>query len=189
MTILRFSFQTLYATLIKPTEEEPATMVNYVNYLKQADIFDQFTNTQLEMVAQICHEEIFQAGEVIFPEGSESDELYIIVQGEVEILVDPSLVSARPNTMQNQGIIANLRRGQSFGEIALVDHGLRSATARASQKNTRLMVIPHESLMETCEEFPQLGYRLMKNLAADLALKLRIADLHIRDEFLDTSTK
>jgi hypothetical protein len=29
----------------------------------------------------------------------------------------------------------------------------------------------------------------MKNLAADLALKLRIADLHIRDEFLDTTTK
>jgi hypothetical protein len=35
-----------------------------------------------------------------------------------------------------------------------------------------------------CETYPQLGYRLMYNLAADLALKMRSTDLRIREELL-----
>jgi CRP/FNR family transcriptional regulator, cyclic AMP receptor protein len=189
MAILRFPFQSLYATLNQSGAEEQVTMVNYVNHLKQADIFYQLTHTQLEMIADICREVAFQTDEVIFPEGSESDELYIIIQGEVEILVDPTLVSDNPNAPQAQATIAKLRRGQSFGEIALVDQGLRSATTRASQNNTRLLVISRQNLMEICEEFPQLGFRVMKNLAADLAFKLRSTDLRLREDLLDASTK
>lgn len=184
MSILRFSFHSVYATLIKHADEE-TPMASYLNYLKQTDIFVLLTNTQLEMIADICQEQVFHLNEVIFPEGSESDELYIIIQGEVDILVDPALVSDIPNHPQDISTIAKLRRGQSFGEIALVDRGLRSATARAAQNNTRLLVIPRVKLMQICEEYPQLGYRLMKNLAADLAFKLRSTDLRIREEILD----
>jgi CRP/FNR family transcriptional regulator, cyclic AMP receptor protein len=189
MATLNFPFQSLYATLMKQGDAELDLMANYANHLKQAEIFYQLTNTQLEMIANICHEAVFQTNEVIFTEGSENDELYVIIQGEVDILVDPTLVSDNPNELHNQAIIAKLRRGQSFGEIALVDQGLRSATARASQNNTRLLVIPRKNLLEICEEFPQLGFRLMKNLAADLALKLRTTDLRIREEILGSSTK
>jgi CRP-like cAMP-binding protein len=80
--------------------------------------------------------------------------------------------------------IATLRRGQSFGEVALVDQGLRSATARCAQHNTHLLLIPREKLMTLCDTYPQLGYRLMRNLAADLALKIRNTDLRIREELL-----
>ncbi len=80
--------------------------------------------------------------------------------------------------------IATLRRGQSFGEIALVDEGLRSATVRAAQKNTRLLIIERARVMLLCETYPQLGYRLMYNLAADLALKIRNADLRIRETLI-----
>lgn len=186
MSYLRFSFHSLYATLMKHAEEEPIPMAAYLNHLKQADIFFQLTNTQLEMITDICQEKLFHANEVIFPEGSESDELYVIIQGEVDILVDPGLVSDKRDTMQNSAPIARLRRGQSFGEVALVDRGLRSATAIASQNNTRLLVIPRLELMEICEAYPQLGYRLMKNLAADLSFKLRSTDLRIREDLLDT---
>ena len=185
MSYLRFSFHSLYATLIKHPEEEHVVMTTYLNYLKQADIFFQLTNTQLEMIADICQEKVFQMNEVIFPEGSESDELYIIIQGEVDILVDPALVSDKRINTQDIATIAKLTRGQSFGEVALVDRGLRSATARASQNKTRLLVIPRMELMEICKAYPQLGYRLMKNLAADLALKLRSTDLRIREELLE----
>jgi CRP-like cAMP-binding protein len=81
-------------------------------------------------------------------------------------------------------VIATLRRGQSFGEIALVDEGLRSATAEAKNKDTRLLVIPRDKLIMLCETYPQLGYRLMYNLAADLAMKIRNTDLRIREKVL-----
>lgn len=74
--------------------------------------------------------------------------------------------------------------GQSFGEVALVDEGLRSASARAAQKETRLLVIQRDKLIMLCETYPQLGYRLMYNLAADLAMKIRNTDLRIREQLL-----
>jgi CRP-like cAMP-binding protein len=80
--------------------------------------------------------------------------------------------------------IATLRRGQSFGEVALVDEGLRSASACASQKDTRLLIIPRDKLIMLCDTYPQLGYRLMYNLAADLAMKMRNTDLRIREQLL-----
>ena len=63
-----------------------------VNSLKQSDIFYQFTPTQLELVANICHEATYQKDDLIFKENTGSKELYIVIQGEVDIVVDPSLV-------------------------------------------------------------------------------------------------
>jgi CRP/FNR family transcriptional regulator, cyclic AMP receptor protein len=152
-----------------------------IAYLKQSDIFYQFTATQLELVANLCQEKIFDEGETIFEENSSSKELYVIVQGEIDIIVDPSVVGTQS---QEKLTIATLRRGQSFGEVALVDEGLRSATAQARKKNTRLLVLPREKILMLCETYPQLGYRMMYNLAADLAMKIRHTDLKVREKVL-----
>ena len=157
-------------------------MNEIITSLKQGDIFYQFTQTQLELVANLCQEKTFAVGETIFEENSSSKELYIIAQGEVDILVNPGIVSAKEKPEKVS--IATLRRGQSFGEVALVDEGLRSAAARAKGKETHLLVIPRDKLIMLCETYPQLGYRLMYNLAADLAMKIRNTDLRIREKVL-----
>jgi CRP/FNR family transcriptional regulator, cyclic AMP receptor protein len=148
-------------------------------HLKQTDIFYEMTATQLELVASICSERTYQAGDVIFEENTTGHELYIIASGEVEIQVDPALVN--PDDQGGSQTIATLRRGQSFGEVALVDEGVRSARARCSQNDTHLITIPRDKLMLLCDTYPQLGYRLMRNLAADLAMKIRNTDLQVRE--------
>lgn len=157
-------------------------MNEFVTFLKQSDIFYQFTQTQLELVANLCQQKSYKEGEIIFEENSSSKELYVIVQGEVNIIVDSGLVT--PKGSAEKIVIATLRRGQSFGEVALVDEGLRSATAQARSKETRLLVIPRDKLIMLCETYPQLGYRLMYNLAADLAMKIRNTDLRVRERVL-----
>jgi CRP-like cAMP-binding protein len=159
-------------------------MPDYSSLLKQADIFYQIPPGYLEMVAAICQERRYQAGENVFLEGSGSDDLYVILQGEVDILVNPGLVSDQPGVELPSVTIATLRRGQSFGEIALVDQGVRSATACAATNETRMLVIPRKELIQLCDLHPDLGYRLMRNLAADLAMKIRNTDLLIREELL-----
>lgn len=153
--------------------------MSVVNVLKQADIFDELTNTQMELVASICTERHYQAGDILFEENTPGNELYVIASGEVEIIVDPALVGKEASSGSHP--IATMRRGQSFGEVSLVDEGLRSAGARCSAQDTRLVVIPRDKIMLLCDTYPQLGYRLMRNLAADLAMKIRHTDLQVRE--------
>lgn len=159
-------------------------MDGLAHHVRHTDIFDKLTPAQLAEVAQICRPRTFDTGEVIFSEGSHSDELYLIAEGEVDILLDPSLVSDQPQPALTPITIATLRQGQCFGEMALVDQGRRSATARAAQDHTSLLVISSAQLTGLCEADPQLGYRLMRNLAADLAMKLRNTDLYVREQLL-----
>lgn len=147
--------------------------------LRQTDVFVDFTPTQLALIESICIEESYDAGDVIFEENSDGNELYVIVEGEVDIQVDPSLIGKRKK--RKPQTIATLRRGQNFGEVALVDQGLRSARAVAAEDDTRVLVIPHAKLMLMCDSYPQMGYRLMRNLAADMAMKIRQTNLTLRD--------
>jgi CRP-like cAMP-binding protein len=158
-------------------------MNRYVHILKQADIFYGLTTEQLELVAGICREKIYASGDDILVEGGSSDELYVIAQGEVEILINPGLISGEP-TPASPVVVGKFWRGQSFGEVTLVDRGLRSASARAAQDDTHLLVLPRDAVIALCDQQPQLGYRLMHNLAVDLALKLRLIDLRTREGWL-----
>lgn len=155
--------------------------MSFITILKQADIFYELTSTQLELVASICTEKTYQQGEIVFEENTPGNQLYIIANGEVEIVVNPATLGKK-NDGSGAFAIATLRRGQSFGEVSLVDEGLRSAGARCSQPDTRLIIIPRDKLMLLCDTYPQLGYRLMRNLAADLAMKIRHTDLQVREQ-------
>lgn len=156
----------------------------YMGILRRTDMFYDLTDPQLEMVASICSDETYRKGQIIFDENSAGDELYVIAAGEVEIKLDPSLIQAEGEWEGESVTIANLKQGQTFGEVALVDQGLRTASAWAVANRTRLLSIPRERLILLCDNYPELGYRVMRNVAADLAFKVRGTDLLIREQLL-----
>lgn len=159
-------------------------MDNTLTIVKQADIFYKLTPVQLEMVTSLCEERSFNQGEVIFVEGAKSDEICIIAHGEVDILITPTRPSASAGQPAEPVTIARLRQGQSFGEVGLVDSGVRSATVISGEKGTSLLVIANARLLKLCDSYPDLGYRLMRNLATDLAQKIRSTDLRIREQLI-----
>jgi CRP-like cAMP-binding protein len=153
--------------------------MSYASLLEKVDVFDELDKERLERISTICVEHRFGEGELIFEQNTISDGLYIILNGEVDILVDQRALSGIAATPELTPI-ARLRRGQSFGEVALVDEGTRTATARAAQPDTRLLMLRRVDLMELCREDYELGFVLMRNLAGDLALKIRQTDLRMR---------
>lgn len=159
-------------------------MGKYSSFLRESDLFYNLNASQLGLVEKICEEVLVSKGEIIFEENTHQTELFLIVTGEVEIVVNPGMVAPQQAVEKNLQVIATLRRGESFGEIALVDEGIRSAGARAAQKKNLLLRIQRNDLLQLFNAFPDLGYRVMYNLAADLAHKIRGADLRIREALL-----
>ena len=147
--------------------------------LSVTDIFDTFTATQLELVASLCEPNTHQTGDILLRENDQSTELYVIARGGVEVVMNPTVVGDDMDASE-MVVLTELRQGQVFGEVALVDQGIRSATIRVSQANTLLLRIDRRRLMQLCDTYTDLGYKLMKNLAADLAFKIRNTDLTIR---------
>jgi CRP-like cAMP-binding protein len=138
--------------------------MSLVDSLGRAQIFSDLAQAELEEIAALGYERTFGKGDTILSEGDRSRELFIIGKGMVRV----SLETADASTP-----LVNLGTGQIFGEMSLVDRGARSATVTATSEGTLLQVIPHEALLNLCEQNNHIGYVVMRNLAAEMSLRLR----------------
>jgi len=139
--------------------------------LRDIELFSQLDDEALKEIAVLCKEKSYHLGEIIAIQGEEGKDILIITQGCVEILVND------PNYQDVKRVVANLGIGQIIGEMGLVDHGKRSAKVRAIEEPTEVQIISYEELSRLCETNTQIGYIIMKNLAADISFKLRHANL------------
>jgi CRP/FNR family transcriptional regulator len=151
--------------------------------LEQVDIFEELTSSQLDLIDDICVEKSYNQDEVIFEENSPSREFYIITDGEVEIQIDPDTIGDGTDSYQPT-TIATLRRGQSFGEVAIVDPGVRSASAKCGSETCRVLKIARAEFLKLLESDYQMGYVVMRNFAADLSLKIRQTNLLVRESLM-----
>jgi CRP/FNR family transcriptional regulator, cyclic AMP receptor protein len=164
--------------------------MNIIDILAATEIFDTFTQMQLELVATFCEPVTCRQGDILMREYEHSQALYVIARGGVEIYVSPEVMSQDNQRDFEPTKVAELSQGQVVGEIALVDEGTRSATVRVSQPETVLLKIARQRLMLLCDTYPELGYKLMRNLAGDLAFKIRSTDLTVRQlQLLLTQSK
>jgi CRP-like cAMP-binding protein len=149
--------------------------------LATTGIFDNFSDEQLTLVAALCTPVTYGQGHILLTENEQSDDLYIIGRGGVEVLVNPAAVGTLAHEDHiSPVVLTELRQGQVFGEIALVDQGVRSATIRVSRDETLLLRLRRDQLMRLCETYPVLGFKLMRNLASELATKIRNTDWLVR---------
>jgi CRP/FNR family cyclic AMP-dependent transcriptional regulator len=144
--------------------------MSIVSLLKKVDLLNGLSDSQLEKVAELCREQTFNADDIIFKENDKSSELYLIQDGLVEI----TLSVPEPGTEKS---LVTLGNGQIFGEMALLDEGPRTASARCIADGTRLWVAKRADFISLCEKDTGIGFIVMKNIAADLSFKLRLVNL------------
>ena len=154
----------------------------FMPLLSDADVFYNLSSEQLSRIAEICTARRLDKGTILFRENHPGDEMYLVIQGAVDILVDPAMLGFETDVRPTK--VATMRKGQIFGEMALVDEGLRSATAKAAEEDTLLLAIRRQDLFALCESDYRLGYQIMRNIAADLAFKMRSTDLMVREQSL-----
>ena len=144
-------------------------MKDIVRLIQQIEVFHGLSDTQLERVASIIQRESFSGGETIIEQDAPGDSMYMIGQGQVEVL-------KRDSRGVNRTALF-LGEGQVFGELALLDQGLRTATVIADEDPTLLYSLTREAFEGLCHADTGLGYLMMRNLALDLAFKLRHQNL------------
>ncbi len=115
-----------------------------------------------ELVSQM-HIRAYRQDEIVFREGDQAAGAILVFEGKVEILAD-----TRP--------LAELQRGDFFGEIALAENDQRTATARCLS-DARLVFFLKQDLEEWIEVEPRLGNRFLMNLSSVLARRLHQANL------------
>lgn len=98
---------------------------------------------------------VWKDGEIFFRAGETGDDMYVIQQGQVEVLVERDGRQTR---------VAVLGPGDILGEMAIFEREPRSATVRAIGE-VRAITVDKKNLLSRISEDPTLAFRLIKTLS------------------------
>jgi diguanylate cyclase (GGDEF)-like protein len=138
--------------------------------LSKAGLFSQLVETELRTISRYSGYRSFAKGELIFPEGSHRQELYLIKNG---IVVIRRMSEGGNGDGQD---IARFVAGEVFGEMDLLDTAPRNASAIAEEPATLLVfpdVVPFQELLE---KHPLVFARILRKLLGEIAGRIRAID-------------
>lgn len=123
------------------------------------------TGPELRLLASYSQEGRFKPNALIFAEGERGDALYIVVEGAVRI---SKLIPG-----MGEECLTVLRRGEVFGEMALIDDQPRSADARAHSDGCTVFAVSRSALQEALAMDPDASVQFLKLLCRLLCRRLR----------------
>ena len=144
-----------------------------VSSLRDSYLFERAEEDALAAIARHLRRRRFRRGETIFHQGDPGDSLHIVSSGAVKIVL--------PSLEGEEAIIATLRSGDFFGELALLDGAPRSATAIALEP-TETSTLPRQAFLNMLDQ----DKALRESLLAGLAREIRRVTTHVEElHFLD----
>jgi len=138
-----------------------------VALLAETPLFAGMRRRLLGRLAMRLFEKRYEAGEEVFREGDPGRALYLVAEGEIEVV--------RAGDDGGERRLARLGEHTAFGELALIDELPRLATARAVTAS-RLYILYRTHFEELEEGDPAVALALSRNLLARLARYVRDRD-------------
>jgi CRP-like cAMP-binding protein len=135
--------------------------------IQQSMLGTDLLGDELETLEKIANEKTYYKNDIIFSENEPGNIIYILTEGRVCIERRQQL---HRRLLPKQ--IFTVRKGQIFGEMAFIEKGPRSATARA-RSNVTVVTLQQSDVEVLLEQNRELGYKLMRNLARILSNRLR----------------
>jgi len=123
-------------------------------WLRQVPLFSSCTNRELKAIAGVVKEVSHPKGTRIATEGDPGVGLFVIVDGDAEVTIGGKRM-------------AILRRGDFFGEIALLDGGPRTATVTA-RSDMRLLGLTEWVFRGLLQEHPSIAVKTLESMAGRL---------------------
>lgn len=139
--------------------------------LKGAQLFRNFTDTGLQIVASIAQQKQVPAGTPLFVENMIGDGLYVIAEGRIRL-------SVRGPSGQDV-TLTTLGPHESLGEAALLRSGPRLCSATAEVPSTVIEISRRDMAMLQRTK-PQACLKLMMGVVDLIGERLRNADVELK---------
>ena len=122
-----------------------------LEHLKNVSLFAGCSKKDLEKIARSGDEIRTPAGTVLVDQGQTGREAFVILEGSATV-------------KRNGKKVATLGAGNVVGELALLDHGPRTASVMCDT-DCQLLVISQRHFTAVLDEVPTLAHKLLANLA------------------------
>ncbi|MBN1605829.1 MAG: cyclic nucleotide-binding domain-containing protein [Polyangiaceae bacterium] len=136
-------------------EEHIMPLLEEMYLLRRVELFSQLAPEQLLVIAEISEEIEVPAATVVFEQGDPGDAFYVVLRGKLTV-------------RRGDQVLATLEARDCFGETALLDGGLRTATVRA-ETDCELSVISSQDFHDLLEIHPSIARGMLVILAQRLA--------------------
>ena len=122
--------------------------------LKKVPLLAGLSDRELQRLAGQLHERKFPAGSTVVSEGATGTGFFVITEGEAEVEIGGQ-------------VRGKLGPGDTFGEMALIDEGIRSATIKAVTDLVCYGMTPWE-FKPFVDEHPEVAWTLLQNMTRRL---------------------
>jgi hypothetical protein len=170
--------QMFFASAPRKSESPPAPAASAdpgvtikPSVLRRVRILAGLTDEQLQRFLELMETRPAKQWEEIVREGSPGDAMYLLLEGEVRV---------RLNIAGKESILATLCAGEFFGEVALFDHGPRSADVVANT-NCLLLKISTASFQKLVQDVPELAAPFLYAIGRTLIARIRADNKRYRD--------
>ena len=139
-----------------------------VSLLKKIPLFSDLPPSRLRKVLSICSKETLDEGEILCSKGDESNEMYILLMGQLAVKIDDSTPIAIINPVN------------CIGEMGVFTGEPRSATVLAVQKSALLCLKKYELLTLIGKE-PEFGVTIMSKIIKILSDRITANNIRIQE--------
>jgi potassium-dependent mechanosensitive channel len=127
--------------------------LSLISLLRQVAYFQSFNDLELRQLIETGYTKRLNESEILFRENHPGDAFYIILDGSVEVFVE-----------KINKHLATLKRGQFFGELALILGIPRTATVKVLEA-TNLFVITNKGFQSLLKSYPNLAEEIVQEIA------------------------
>lgn len=138
------------------------------------EVFNFLLESDYQTIEEYMFRYDYEAGAYVFKEGTHGGYMFFIVDGNVEIIKQFD---------NKKHTIAELGPGRSVGEMSLIDGAPRSATVRAKD-NLSLIVLKREDFQRLLEDQPEIANRVLMGISILLSRSLRETNKNFTEKLL-----
>lgn len=122
----------------------------------------------IEDIEKRCRVKKFEKVKMLFFKGDKANSFFIVLKGEIKII--------RTSDSGREKILKQMKKGDFFGEMGIIEENKRSATAVVNEDST-LIIIDKDNFLYLLKKYPEIAL----NMITDLSKRLRKADKDIEN--------